>query len=411
MASALCEEILTDAVRGDSEQYDLAGFTQPWLNDLVEGCLGRVIPAKTYVACKFVIGGGKKTRQKYDPEMLKHFTVALSAAGLEEDRGASACAECQGMYKYQHDTDKDLKYLHVFPKVDLSAAAEDAEDGGGGSGGGGPQSPEYQCVSCTYEEFQELLAMNVPSFSQKRALLKRMRVMESALEQLESMLTQQQRFTSQEQDMYDSMVDVGIKVEFLNKELEKMVTKGRLTKGEQKQMVSDLGTKMEELDVAIATADAEGKAKKKDALEGKKSQLTEKTDVIAAFKPIVYTMAHEKELNDLRKELAVLDKIDTSGKLLKGDDLTKLAKKPRVEERIAALESEDKGWFEDECRAVLFNPAAAKPAPKKKTTSGGGGGGGSTGWLTTAAKGSSRSGPATKKAAPQNPFALLGGDE
>jgi hypothetical protein len=34
------------------------------------------------VACKFVIGGGKKTRQKYDPEMLKHFTVALSAAGL-----------------------------------------------------------------------------------------------------------------------------------------------------------------------------------------------------------------------------------------------------------------------------------------------------------------------------------------
>jgi hypothetical protein len=37
MASALCEEILTDAVRGDSEQYDLAGFTQPWLNDLVEG--------------------------------------------------------------------------------------------------------------------------------------------------------------------------------------------------------------------------------------------------------------------------------------------------------------------------------------------------------------------------------------
>ena len=174
--------------------------------------------------------------------------------------------------------------------MDLSAAAEDAEDGGGGSGGGGPQSPEYQCVSCTYEEFQELLAMNVPSFSQKRALLKRMRVMESALEQLESMLTQQQRFTSQEQDMYDSMVDVGIKVEFLNKELEKMVTKGRLTKGEQKQMVSDLGTKMEELDVAIATADAEGKAKKKDALEGKKSQLTEKTDVIAAFKPIVYTM-------------------------------------------------------------------------------------------------------------------------
>ena len=34
-----------------------------------------------------------------------------------------------------------------------------------------------QCVSCTLEEFQDLVAMNVPSFSQKRALLKRLRVM------------------------------------------------------------------------------------------------------------------------------------------------------------------------------------------------------------------------------------------
>jgi hypothetical protein len=40
MASALCEEIKTDAARGDSEQYDLAGFTQGWLQDLVTGCLG-----------------------------------------------------------------------------------------------------------------------------------------------------------------------------------------------------------------------------------------------------------------------------------------------------------------------------------------------------------------------------------
>ena len=96
MASALCEEIKTAAVRGDSEQYDLAGFNQGWIQDLVTGCLGQTLPAKTYVACKFVIGGGKKTRQKYDPDMLKHLTQALSAAGLTEDRGASACKECQG---------------------------------------------------------------------------------------------------------------------------------------------------------------------------------------------------------------------------------------------------------------------------------------------------------------------------
>ena len=48
-------------------------------------------------------------------------------------------------------------------------------------------------------------------------------MMESALEQLEKMLMEQQQLTEQEQEMYDSMVDVSTKVEFLNKELEKMV--------------------------------------------------------------------------------------------------------------------------------------------------------------------------------------------
>ena len=413
MASALCEEIKANALRGESDQYDLAGYTPAWLQDLVNGALGQTLPATAYVACKFVIGGGKKTRQKYDPDMLKHFTEALRGAGMEEDRGASACEACQGMYKYQHDTDKDLKYLHVFPRVDLSAAAEEAGGDGAGAGGAGPQSPEYQCVSCTFEEFQDLVAMNVPSFSQKRALLKRLRVMESALEQLEKMLMEQQALTEQEQEMYDSMVDVAAKVEYLNKELEKMVSKGRLTKGEQKQMVEDLGKKLEELDVMISTADAEGKTKKKEALEGKKAEVEQKSESIAAFKPIVYTMANEKELNDLRKELAALEKIEHSGKLLKGDDLAKLAKKPRIEERIAALEGEDKGWFEDECKDVLFTPAAAKPAAKKSTGAGKpAGSGGRGGWLTTAASKAGRAsgGGGAKKSAPSNPFAALGGD-
>ena len=131
MASALCDEIKANALRGDSEQYDLAGFSPAWLKDLVDGCLGQTLPAKTYVACKFVIGGGKKTRAKYDPDMLKHLSEALRGAGLEEDRGASACEQCQGMYKYQHDTDKDLKYLHVFPRVDIAAAGDDVTPSAG----------------------------------------------------------------------------------------------------------------------------------------------------------------------------------------------------------------------------------------------------------------------------------------
>ena len=410
MASALCDEIKANALRGDSEQYDLAGFSPAWLKDLVDGCLGQTLPAKTYIACKFVIGGGKKTRAKYDPDMLKYLSEALRGAGLAEDRGASACEQCQGMYKYQHDTDKDLKYLHVFPRVDVVASA--GGDGGDGTGATGfeDQSPEMQCVSCSFEEFRDLVAMNVPSFSQKRALLKRMKVMTAALEQLEKMLVEQQILTEQEQEMYDSMVDVSDKVDYLNKELEKMVSKGRLTKGEQKQMVDDFAKKMEELDVMSATAEAEGKAKRRDALLARKDEIAKKAETISECKPIVYTVAHEKEMNDLRAEIAALSKLENSGKLLKGDDLNKLAKKPRLEERLAQLEGEDKGWFEDECRDVLFTPSATKKAPAKTKAAGSGGGGGG-GWLATAAKksGSARSAGGAKVArGPANPFALLG---
>ena len=410
MASALCDEIKANALRGDSEQYDLAGFSPAWLKDLVDGCLGQTLPAKTYIACKFVIGGGKKTRAKYDPDMLKYLSEALRGAGLAEDRGASACEQCQGMYKYQHDTDKDLKYLHVFPRVNVVASA--GGDGGDGTGATGfeDQSPEMQCVSCSFEEFRDLVAMNVPSFSQKRALLKRMKVMTAALEQLEKMLVEQQILTEQEQEMYDSMVDVSDKVDYLNKELEKMVSKGRLTKGEQKQMVDDFAKKMEELDVMSATAEAEGKAKRRDALLARKDEIAKKAETISECKPIVYTVAHEKEMNDLRAEIAALSKLENSGKLLKGDDLNKLAKKPRLEERLAQLEGEDKGWFEDECRDVLFTPSATKKAPAKTKAAGSGGGGGG-GWLATAAKksGSARSAGGAKVArGPANPFALLG---
>ena len=90
MASKLGDEIKDNALSGLSEQYDLAGFSPGWIQDLVTGCLSQTLSAKTYVGCKFVIGGGKKARGKYDPDMLKHFTEALRGAGFEDDRGASA---------------------------------------------------------------------------------------------------------------------------------------------------------------------------------------------------------------------------------------------------------------------------------------------------------------------------------
>ena len=79
MASALVDEIRADALDGKHGEYDLAGFTREWTEALVRGAFAEAMPAKRgfYAHAKFVVGGGKKTRAKYDDELLKYLTSAF----------------------------------------------------------------------------------------------------------------------------------------------------------------------------------------------------------------------------------------------------------------------------------------------------------------------------------------------
>ena len=408
MASAVVDEIAVDASEGRPGEYDLAGFGKDWVDALVERAFGSALRAKPgfYPSCKFVIGGGKKTRSKYDDDLLKHLTAALRAAEYEDDRGASACELCQGSYKYQHDTDKDLKYLHVFPRV-----VHEEEGGGEGEGGGAAsaQSPEYRACTCDLEEFEQLVEMYTPSFSQKRALLRRMKVMEHALGALEQKVIAMESLNEREQTMYDSMIEVAAKIEFLQNALDDMIKKGRLTKGEQSEIVEDLQLKLEDIGLMVNEANEEGKPKRVEMLAAKKELAQKKIDSVLAKPPIVYTVPHERELADLKKELNSLKKIASQqkGKLMSGADAARVAKIPALEERIANLEnSEDKGWYEDECKALLF--PEKKPPPAKATTKTASSAKSNSGWLTKASKGSRPRGAQSSKPKASNPFDMLG---
>ena len=413
MAHAAIDAVLADALDGRPTELDLAGFTEAWIEQLVAGAFDAPVRSARghHPSVKLTIGGGKKTRARYDEDALKHLTAALRARGYADDRGASACAECQGTYKYQHDTDKDLKYLHVFPR----AVHEDEGEGGVGGGVGGVErSPEHRACTCELEEFKALCEIKVPSFSQKRALLRRMKVMEHALNALEAKVVAMETLSEREQSMYDSMIDVAAKIEHLQGSLDDMIKKGRLTKGEQGEIVDDLQLKLEDLNLMVKEANDEGKAKKAELLEQKQELVQKKIDSVLAKPPIVYTVPHERELADLKKELASLNAIVASvpkGKLMSGSDAAKCAKIPTLQERIHSLEnSEEKGWYEDECRALLFPVVEKKPTKAKSSASGGGAKAGA-GWLTKAATGGARA--PTKSAAPKgpsNPFAMLGDD-
>eukprot|EP00965_Chrysotila_dentata_P059342 1969480-Pleurochrysis_carterae.AAC.3 len=50
-----------------------------------------------------------KCTQLVIPMLPQILSEALKSVGYVEDRGASCTDDCQGLFKYQHDTDKDLK--------------------------------------------------------------------------------------------------------------------------------------------------------------------------------------------------------------------------------------------------------------------------------------------------------------
>jgi hypothetical protein len=71
--------------------------------------------------------------------------------------------ECAGKYKQQHDTDKDLKFIHVFPRIELMSASKGAEDKSDLMDLG---SPGYLAAVCALETFKKMVASKTQSWAQ-----------------------------------------------------------------------------------------------------------------------------------------------------------------------------------------------------------------------------------------------------
>ena len=90
-------------------EYELMGYGADTCNALASAALDKPLPLKEMIRFSFVVGGGKKVRQKYNDALPALLSDALKKIGFAEDRGASQANECAGMFKYQHNTDTDLK--------------------------------------------------------------------------------------------------------------------------------------------------------------------------------------------------------------------------------------------------------------------------------------------------------------
>mmetsp|Transcript_1309 Transcript_1309/g.2184 ORF Transcript_1309/g.2184 Transcript_1309/m.2184 type:complete len:405 (-) Transcript_1309:229-1443(-) len=404
MAAALAKELRAAT---SSEDFDLAGYGANGITDLMAAAFKDPIPSEKMLGFRFTVGGGKKVRQKYGDDMPKYCRDALRAIGYEEDRGASAVLACQGMFKYQHDTDKDLKFIHVFPKIDVEAAkaakpAADDDDEEITVAGMKIEDlpPSHLCTIISRSTFQQLLNKQCPSFSQKKALLKAMKEMAHRIEHMEKKMAEMQQLSAEEEEIYSSQQELPEKLADLEKQLQDMMKNGNLTKAEIERMVKDFEEKKGQLEGMIQQSKDAGKKTQK--LEENLQVLDTQIQSLKSATPVVHRRKEDREILTLRKQLRDLKTIEESKQLVSLEDMKKLNAKPQIMARLEELEAERKGWFDE---AVPEEDQLKDPPPKK----GGGSGGGDRGWETSSGKGAAsnkgRGGGGVKSS---NPWSALG---
>mmetsp|Transcript_18099 Transcript_18099/g.46281 ORF Transcript_18099/g.46281 Transcript_18099/m.46281 type:complete len:351 (+) Transcript_18099:56-1108(+) len=329
----------------ESTEFDLGGYG-------AEGCaklasaLEKPLPLPDMIRFTFVVGGGKKVRQKYADALPQILADALRKVGFSEDRGASLAVECAGLFKFQHNTDTDLKVTHVYPHIDREAAAAAAA---ANAPADDALSPKELILHAELSTFQKMMAAKCPSLAQRRRAHEVLKAARAELAAAETKMANLEMLTDDEQRRYDTLDAVGLeeKQAWLGKAMEGMVDSGQLTAAEKKAMIEQLASKMEQLEEQIGISEAEGKAKRTEKLRGMLMDLQARSATVRELTPIVRKVKFETEIKAAEKKLAELAKLENSKVVLPLAEVQKLNAKPKLLEDLAAMKSESRGWFAD----------------------------------------------------------------
>jgi hypothetical protein len=416
----------------DSETFDLAGCNPQTLQTLVRDAFGEPLLIETAVQLPritLITGAGKLGRQKYDAGCAKIVTSGLMDLGYVEDKGASAILECAGTYKSQHDTNKNLKTVVVFPKVVVS------NSGGNGSGeeGDGQQgpplldtgSPEYRIVMASNKNILErMMESKCPSWSQKKVAITVLDDLLAKVQACDEKLMHGTPLTPVEQDYYDTVSAQSLtnKQDVIKELMHGQVDAGKITALERTQLLHQVQERLQAMDKELAAAASENKPKLKEKLEQKRAKVLEREEKLQAIVPIPpLPLKMQAEINKLRAEAVPLKQVQDAGagRLLSIKESQTVSKLLELLGEIEVLEQDSRGWFEEDdafdvrlqASRRLATAAAAKNNSKKNTKSSTGASS-SKSSLPSSAKWVTPGGTATakaKKAAASKPKATRGG--
>lgn len=186
--------------------------------------------------------------------------------------------------------DKDLKFVHVFPKVELKGsgggAEEDAADNGSSLMDLG--SPTYLATMCAFPTFKKMVASKTESWSQRRRLLEELKLAGSRFDAIEAKMISAQPLSPEEQDLYDQTSKEGLdeKVAWLETQVKGLVDEGTLTPGEKQQLLSQIEGRMGAVSAELVEAEAGGKEKRAEKLRAALQQVTARRDKVKAIDPV-----------------------------------------------------------------------------------------------------------------------------
>ena len=335
------------------------------------------------VRVTLVVGAGKANRQKYDASLQKWIVAALKAIDYEDNKSASCDFDSAGSFKTQHDTGRNLIFVHVFPRCSQKKAAPDNEDEATADEPA-RLSREHLLVAAEMKTFERTVAKRCPTWSCKKRLQEKLREVRAQFTQIDSKLMNREALDDAEQALYElgSGDDLDMKLKFLQKSLMEMVQNGQLTTAEKTLCLEQMDERAE--------AAPNDKAKKR--IEENREALSKRS--VLDYKPP--KIEHTAAIKALQAKLAPLAALEKrGGALLSVAEVSKLGEAPDLEERIATLEEASRLWYETDAelaarlaplRKHLSDLRRKSAAPPKKASTGG--------WATVSSQ-SKRSGGRT----------------
>jgi len=293
-----------------------------------------IITNNHFLRYQFIVGGGKNCRQKYNEQLPKYCAEALTKIGYENDRHCASGS--QGAFKFQHDTDKNLKVLYVYPKTEEPAKVEEKSDE--------PQYSERQRLVCCSEElFEEYLGQL--DFSELEKTLERFKSYKALLPGILAKMMKGETQSAEDEELYGHEEVINVKLLKINETMGERIRNGQISRQQRDRLLEQMQSKMRKVAKAEGKPPSERTSKHKRLLK-QKDRIQEQIEILEA---IQFSRSRrgqsqtkeDKTIQNLRDKLALAKKLELEwqkGKTLNSKEVRLVGQKDLIEKRLRQLE-------------------------------------------------------------------------